>query len=201
MATISLSGRDLLAIAVRIDEMRKIEKAVRNINTTACNYELTPRQEKRREKLESRYAELAATFGLFTEHQRDPRGSALKLHDSLKDMDSSMGGDTLMTTKTTHTPGPWKIVNRSIAKDPLDLSARMVDDSVGRFVAKTGTTVHISLEVQAANARLIAAAPELLRAVKDALMLAELHDLEGAAIDNYRRVITKAEGVSTAEGK
>lgn len=40
---------------------------------------------------------------------------------------------------------------------------------------------------------LFAAAPELLQAVKDALLLAELYDQEGAAVDNYRRVIAKAE--------
>lgn len=46
------------------------------------------------------------------------------------------------------------------------------------------------------GARLIATAPELLQAVKDALLLAELEGCEGAAIDNYRRVIAKAEGKS-----
>lgn len=87
-----MTARELLAIALYVDEMRKIEQQVRRLNEIACNQELTPRQEKRRDALENRYADIAANeFNLFTEVQRDPRGAALKLHDSDKDMDSSMG--------------------------------------------------------------------------------------------------------------
>ena len=46
-----------------------------------------------------------------------------------------------------------------------------------------------------ANARLIAAAPDLLQVTKDFLLLAALHDWEGAAIDFAKTTLAKAEGV------
>ena len=45
-----------------------------------------------------------------------------------------------------------------------------------------------------ANARLIAAAPDLLQVTKDFLLLAALHDWEGAAIDFAKTTLAKAEG-------
>lgn len=86
-----MTTSDLLAIASKIDEMRKLEKAVRRLNTFDCNQGLTKTQTIRRVALECRYAAIAATMGLFTEFQRDPRGSALKLHDSIKDIESGTG--------------------------------------------------------------------------------------------------------------
>lgn len=44
------------------------------------------------------------------------------------------------------------------------------------------------------NARLIAAAPELLQVTRDFLLLAQLHDWEGAAIDFAKATLAKAEG-------
>jgi hypothetical protein len=46
----------------------------------------------------------------------------------------------------------------------------------------------------AANANLIAAAPELLQVAQDFLLLAALHDWEGAAIDFAKATVSKAEG-------
>lgn len=46
-----------------------------------------------------------------------------------------------------------------------------------------------------ANAQLIAAAPDLLQVTKDFLLLAALHDWEGAAIDFAKATLSKAEGV------
>lgn len=87
-----INARELRVIGMYIDEMRKIERQVRRLNEIDCNTQLTPRQASRRVKLEERYASMAATeFKLFTEFQRDPRGAALKLHDSNKEMDSSSG--------------------------------------------------------------------------------------------------------------
>lgn len=78
---------------------------------------------------------------------------------------------------TNHTEGPWIVDGNAIR----DLSP--FNECIALVQSKN----------QNGNARLIAAAPELLQAVKDALLLARLHDLEGAAIDNYRHVIAKAE--------
>jgi len=48
---------------------------------------------------------------------------------------------------------------------------------------------------ETANTRLIAAAPDLLQVTKDFLLLAALHDWEGAAIDFAKATLSKAEGV------
>jgi hypothetical protein len=89
----------------------------------------------------------------------------------------------------THTPGPWSIAfygeterpvikhgNQSIA----DVRGCELDDSTSHSMA---------------NARLIAAAPELLQVTRDFLLLAALHDWEGAAIDFAKATLAKAEGV------
>lgn len=86
-----MKARELYAIALKIDTMRKLERQVRRLNELACNGELTERQKNRRVKLECEFSSLAFGFGLYAEHQRDPRGAALKLHDTLEEMDSSMG--------------------------------------------------------------------------------------------------------------
>jgi hypothetical protein len=46
-----------------------------------------------------------------------------------------------------------------------------------------------------ANAQLIASAPDLLQVARDFLLLAALHDWEGAAIDFAKATLAKAEGV------
>jgi hypothetical protein len=66
---------------------------------------------------------------------------------------------------TTHTPGPWRVVTdpRKSSKLPLIATA-----SETPYVV---TAVHGS--PREANARLIAAAPELLAALQDLLLVAE----------------------------
>lgn len=87
-----MKARELKAMALYIDDMRKIERQVHRLNELDCNFGLTPRQEKRRDKLENQYKDIAASqFMLFTEVQRDPRGGAMKLHDPESQMDSSTG--------------------------------------------------------------------------------------------------------------
>lgn len=86
-----MTGRELFGIAVKIDEMRKLERQVRRLNEIACNHALTRSQEMRRESLEALYSKLAESFGLFAEVQRDPRGSALMLHDRKEGIDLGTG--------------------------------------------------------------------------------------------------------------
>jgi hypothetical protein len=57
---------------------------------------------------------------------------------------------------TAHTPGPWKLSE----KNP-----DAVISSVGNYVADCGASMIIPPAEQAANARLIAAAPDLLSAL------------------------------------
>lgn len=86
-----MTARELWAIAQKIDKMRRLERQVHRLNELACNGELTERQETRRAQLENEYTALAFEFGLYAECQRDPRGSALKLHDTREEIESAMG--------------------------------------------------------------------------------------------------------------
>jgi hypothetical protein len=111
----------------------------------------------------------------------------------MKPWENSITNTQMKTeTKHTHTQGPWK-------------AYFYAKDSYGRIVATVGANdgcnriCEISPfdlpenEVEA-NARLIAAAPELLQVAKDFLLLASLHDWEGAAIDFAKATLGKAEG-------
>ena len=85
-------------------------------------------------------------------------------------------------TTTQHSNGPW-IIDRGQIRDTDGNSLASVPYSLG------GTQDY-------ANARLIAAAPDLLLIAKDYVMFCELHDLEGATLDAARAAIAKAEGVA-----
>lgn len=65
---------------------------------------------------------------------------------------------------SNHTPGPWQL--RYALLDPQEV--RAVGDADGSFVADCATTSR-SIEEIAANARLIAAAPDLLHEIEAAL--------------------------------
>jgi hypothetical protein len=86
-----------------------------------------------------------------------------------------------------HTPGPWAILDRSE-------DSRTHISNGAHIVCTLGTTRTDGSPNHSPNARLIAAAPDLLQAVKDFLLLATLHDWEGAAIDNAREALRKAKG-------
>jgi len=92
---------------------------------------------------------------------------------------------------TQHTPGPWKIT-----------SLEFIDDSLGGGIARVYSRQTRSLEELEANARLIAAAPEMLEALKDqekfwVMREAELGLLSTKAnelLARIRAAIAKAEG-------
>lgn len=96
-----------------------------------------------------------------------------------------------------HTPGPWKI-------SPLDgrtcgPSRLLVCDGTEVPQLQAVAIVTLRTGETDANARLIAAAPELLRALKDALVEIETNgDSIGAVVDvlesQGRAAIAKAEG-------
>ena len=81
---------------------------------------------------------------------------------------------------TTHTPGPW-VLN----KTPSRIEVRQ--DAQSSLAFTLGDE---------ANARLISCAPELLQIAEDFLLLSQLHDWEGAAIDNAKTVLLKVKGKS-----
>lgn len=85
-----------------------------------------------------------------------------------------------------HTPGPYALKQESIERDWQILTA-----PGGRIIAN----VHIGNEIDMANARLIAAAPELLEALKVCAQF--IVDCDGLASDEYSRAsaaIAKATG-------
>lgn len=85
------TSRELRAIAIVIDEMRKLERQVHRLNEIDCNGEMTARQEKRRDRLENRYGELARELGVYPQRQRDPRGTALRVIDDPAKYDTEIG--------------------------------------------------------------------------------------------------------------
>lgn len=86
--------------------------------------------------------------------------------------------------KTQHTPGPWFLAQHK--QNPANLVKveslnRVICDAFGRS------------EEDRANARLIAAAPDLLQVAKDYVLLCQLHDQRGAVLDAARAAIDRAE--------
>lgn len=82
--------------------------------------------------------------------------------------------------KPQHTPGPWKIGNV-----PGREAFCVYDNQANEYIS----TIWFSerdVKEGAANARLIAAAPDLLEAVKAALLVAEDLDAKGQYIDYPR---------------
>lgn len=85
-----------------------------------------------------------------------------------------------------HTPGPWKVRDYKTKDGGL-----WVDGGIARNRA-TGTVALVyPLSGQAANAHLIAAAPDMLAALKEISHNAAISD---AWLDPVRAVIAKAEG-------
>lgn len=87
--------------------------------------------------------------------------------------------------KTEHTPGPWKVRE--------DYAGAQSVVSADAFLARVGPP---NTEQAEANARLIAAAPELLEALQGLLAAVEQGTLPGSgkAQDAARAAIAKATG-------
>lgn len=107
------------------------------------------------------------------------------------------------STSPAHTPGPW-IAERqkNVASGRYEYVIRtpLADGDVSTRVIAT-TPYADRCNDHGANARLIAAAPELLQKLEDAVFQMEswgrehgdgIHDGVWNLIDEYRRVITKA---------
>ncbi len=91
----------------------------------------------------------------------------------------------------THTPGPWKATEARVYQN-----FTVCGQPSSRLICSCHThSDYTPWTEQNSNARLIAAAPELLQVARDFLLLAALHDWEGAAIDFAKATLAKAEGV------
>lgn len=94
--------------------------------------------------------------------------------------------------KAKHTPGPWKVVNHVVGIDGL---AIMAPDAGYRYVA---SALNISTDgYQEANARLIAAAPDMLSALEyiafHAPRAKSKEEMEGC-LETVLSVIKRAKG-------
>ena len=82
-----------------------------------------------------------------------------------------------MTANTQHTPGPWKVLHTRARK--LQWNVCTENGAPFQAVIVEGlcnSNEHLSDEVQEANARLIAAAPDLLASLIDLLAWANISD-------------------------
>jgi hypothetical protein len=85
-----------------------------------------------------------------------------------------------MNTETVgHTPGPW------LARESTSGNWMVSDDNFGETIAQVK---------EGANARLIAAAPELLVVLRDMVIGCEMHAIRLLGHDAARAAIAKAEG-------
>jgi hypothetical protein len=91
------------------------------------------------------------------------------------------------TTPPAHTPGPWLVTKTQVGEHMIHLED-------GSSIALVGDGPHEGdVRTSEANARLIAAAPELLEACK--IALSKMTEFNMLLKDNYlSRVIAKAEG-------
>lgn len=92
---------------------------------------------------------------------------------------------------TAHTPGPWKVVTPpDLSGDPHELSIKAGIVPIAR-ISRAAT---IDLPEREANARLIAAAPDLLEALERIIRANDSGDTNAELADAYaqaRRAITK----------
>lgn len=100
-------------------------------------------------------------------------------------------------TKATHTPGPWSVEPHDRDENTYYIIAPEIGNAM---LAKTMTSrdLRVPADIVHANARLIAAAPELLAVAKKAanmLLRNTLQDSEDTAVyQSLRSAIAKAEG-------
>jgi hypothetical protein len=100
------------------------------------------------------------------------------------------------TAKVEHTPGPWRVDSRhdiQTADGKTEIGTADYDSLAQQYgwLGAAGFGAHVSSDVAAANARLIAASPELLVALKYARRFLNPADVDMAFID---AAIAKAEG-------
>lgn len=99
-----------------------------------------------------------------------------------------------------HTPGPWMIQEDNLGCKIIIGNLKMTDEEYSLFTCnEIGFTDGLSDESEdIANARLISAAPDLLEALKDALMVMTSQKVrieeQADAITKARAAIAKAEG-------
>ena len=83
----------LWTIATALQRLEYLARVLRRRYEYACNYEVTEAQERRVDKITAEVDAVAATLAKHTraaitiEHNRDPRGSSVKIHAHFKARD------------------------------------------------------------------------------------------------------------------
>jgi hypothetical protein len=95
---------------------------------------------------------------------------------------------------STHTPGPWSW--DYIESASKDLWVYNAEEWIAAIVAEPSME-HVLVGCPRANARLIAAAPELLEALQDLLAKVEQYYMHASECDAARAAIAKATGEAT----
>ncbi len=91
-----------------------------------------------------------------------------------------------MSNDKSHTPGPYRVT-----RDEIQVAS---GDAVGLCLAKVTTFVPQHRGKSDANARLFAAAPDLLEALKSAVRMQPRDDSCDPWVSDARAAIAKAEG-------
>lgn len=98
----------------------------------------------------------------------------------------------MSATEQKHTPGPWVVDGDVIRGDQQrngSISVASMLDVSYPYGRRAGESKH-------ANARLIAAAPDLLDALKGLLGITDFHELFGSKTEAARAAIAKATGAT-----
>lgn len=108
-------------------------------------------------------------------------------------------------TNAKHTPGPWKYIDATKVAGMQFAPACVIqsgDKNIARFSWNDNSPWFPTKEESQANARLIAAAPELLEALKG--LLADIEDYQRVnnlgGENNHWQVISRA-AIAKAEGR
>ncbi len=94
-------------------------------------------------------------------------------------------------SETKHTPGPWEFDGEYVWADAV--RGYVADPNTEDMTSGRGLAKLEAPEMIKANGRLIAAAPELLEALQDALEYLQ-HHLPEEALASHRAAIAKATG-------
>ena len=113
---------------------------------------------------------------------------------------------------TNHTPAPWKVIDREVMEDgsvyPIHITGGVTDLGICLMESPAAADAYVNnpawkalgkSDMSVANARLIAAAPELLEALKQMIVIYQgkkqgIWGEQTEAMQNARAVIAKATG-------
>lgn len=104
-----------------------------------------------------------------------------------------------MANAAKHTPGSWEII---LSDDKLSNIIVGQDVSLTDYSNNDASTMIADNVFNDANARLIAAAPELLEALKDIVAASGYADADSSCVEiNKSRIDAARAAISKAEGK